>query len=82
MKNPYLYFWNLKYVCIQYIVFFLKNNTIYITMLNIFCKGPSIQDKGQITVITVITIYLIFLFLFFRKISVYLNQLQPNQPGY
>ena len=51
-------------------------------MLNIFCKGPSIQDKGQITVITVITIYLIFLFLFFRKIIVYLNQLQPNQPGY
>ena len=57
MKNPYLYIWNLKYVCIQYIVFFLKNNTIYTTMLNIFCKGPKIRDKGQITEITVIIKY-------------------------
>ncbi len=57
MKNPYLYIWNLKYVCIQYIVFFLKNNTIYTTMLNIFCKGTKSRDKGQITEITVIIKY-------------------------
>lgn len=57
MKNPYLYIWNLKYVCIQYIVFFLKNNTIYTTMLNIFCKGLKSRDRGQITEITVIIKY-------------------------
>ena len=57
MKNPYLYIWNLKYVCIQYIVFYVKNNTIYTTMLNIFFKGPKSRDKGQITEITVIIKY-------------------------
>lgn len=57
MKNPYLYIWNLKYVCIQYIVFFLKNNTIYTTMLNIFCKGLKIRDRGKIAEITVIIKY-------------------------
>ena len=57
MKNPYLYIWNLKYVCIQYIVSYVKNNTIYTTMLNIFFKGPKSRDKGQITDITVIIKY-------------------------
>lgn len=57
MKNPYLYIWNLKYVCIQYIVFYIKNNTIYTTMLNIFCKGHRSRDKGLITEITVIIKY-------------------------
>lgn len=57
MKNPYLYIWNLKYVCIQYIVSYVKNNTIYTTMLNIFFKGPKSRDKGQITEITVIIKY-------------------------
>lgn len=74
MKNPYLYIWNLKYVCIQYIVFVLKNNTIYTTMLNIFCNGPKIRDKGQITEITVIIKYQIFLFLFLKLSVVILHR--------
>ena len=48
MKNPYLYIWNLKYVCIQYIVSYVKNNTIYTTMLNIFFKGPKSQIRVKL----------------------------------